>query len=215
VLRRIRSLSNAAVMSMESHTPEGERNAIRSAQRHAHRLRSRRRRTAPRASAWIHREAERLVPVRLRRGPEAELSARPLDARGHGESDKPHDPAAYALALRVGDVVAVLDSLAIEKAHYWGYSMGGWIGFGMAKYAPERLHSLVIGGAHPYERKLPPSSRLDGAEPDASRASLCGRLGIDMATIPAAFRQDSSRMTSVRWPLLCKIGRPSKTCCPQ
>ena len=28
--------------------------------------------------------------------------------------------------------------------------MGGLIGFGLAKYAPERVESLVIGGAHPY-----------------------------------------------------------------
>jgi pimeloyl-ACP methyl ester carboxylesterase len=31
------------------------------------------------------------------------------DARGHGQSDKPHDPTAYDLALRTSDVVAVLD----------------------------------------------------------------------------------------------------------
>ena len=73
-----------------------------------------------------------------------------IDARGHGASDKPHDPAAYALPLRVADVLAVLDSLTIRQAHYVGYSMGGWIGFGLAKYAPERLCSLILGGAHPY-----------------------------------------------------------------
>ena len=83
-----------------------------------------------------------------------------VDARGHGASDKPHDSAAYALPLRVGDVLAVLDALHLDKADYWGYSMGGWIGFGMAKYAAQRVHSLVIGGAHPYEQRLPASSRL-------------------------------------------------------
>ena len=73
-----------------------------------------------------------------------------LDSRGHGESDKPHDVAAYALPNRVGDVVAILDALGIGQAHFFGYSMGGWIGFGMVRYAPERVRSLVIGGAHPY-----------------------------------------------------------------
>ena len=62
-----------------------------------------------------------------------------LDARGHGASDKPHDPAAYDLRLRVGDVTAVLDDLEIRRADYFGYSMGGWIGFGLAKHAPVRL----------------------------------------------------------------------------
>ena len=75
-----------------------------------------------------------------------------IDARGHGASDKPHDQAAYTLERRVADVTAVLDTLKIEKAHFWGYSMGGWIGFGMAKHAPNRLDKLVIGGQHPFAR---------------------------------------------------------------
>jgi pimeloyl-ACP methyl ester carboxylesterase len=73
-----------------------------------------------------------------------------IDARGPGASAKPHDPAAYALPLRVADVLAVLDILAICQVHYFGYSMGGWIGFGLAKYAPERMRTLILGGAHPY-----------------------------------------------------------------
>jgi len=79
-----------------------------------------------------------------------------IDARGHGASDKPHDPDAYALNRRVADVVAVLDALKIAKALFWGYSMGGWIGFGTAKYAQERFRALVIGGQHPYARSMEP-----------------------------------------------------------
>jgi pimeloyl-ACP methyl ester carboxylesterase len=109
-----------------------------------------------------------------------------LDARGHGESDKPHDPAAYRLPLKVGDVVAVLDALEVRAAHFWGYSMGGWIGWGMAKYAPEQVQGLVIGGAHPYERGVPASSRLDGSDPQAFVEALMRRLGVDFATLPAA-----------------------------
>jgi hypothetical protein len=36
-----------------------------------------------------------------------------LDARGHGQNDKPHDAAAHALTDRVGDVVAVLDTIGV------------------------------------------------------------------------------------------------------
>lgn len=72
-----------------------------------------------------------------------------IDARGHGQSDKPHDPAAYILKQQVGDIVAVLDKLGVDKAHYFGYSMGGTIGWAVAKYAPERLLSLIIGGEAP------------------------------------------------------------------
>jgi pimeloyl-ACP methyl ester carboxylesterase len=73
-----------------------------------------------------------------------------MDARGHGASDKPHDSTAYDLELRASDVTSVLDDLKVERANFFGYSMGGWIGFGLAKYAPIRFHSLILGGAHPY-----------------------------------------------------------------
>ena len=78
-----------------------------------------------------------------------------IDARGHGASDKPHAPEAYKAALMAGDVVAVLDELNIHKAHYCGYSMGGGIGWGIARYAPERFRSLIIGGMSPYHN-MPP-----------------------------------------------------------
>jgi len=70
-----------------------------------------------------------------------------MDSRGCGESDKPHDREAYRLAPRVADVVAVLDDLGIGRAHFHGYSMGGYIGWGIAKYVPERFLSLIIGGS--------------------------------------------------------------------
>jgi pimeloyl-ACP methyl ester carboxylesterase len=75
-----------------------------------------------------------------------------VDARGHGGSDRPRDEAAYALEQRVGDVLAVLDAVGVERADFWGYSMGGFIGFGMALRAPDRLARLVIGGSHPFAR---------------------------------------------------------------
>ncbi len=74
-----------------------------------------------------------------------------IDARGHGQSDRPHIPSAYANKLMVGDVIAVLDSLNVTRTHFWGYSMGGKIGYGLAKHYPNRLFSLIIGGSTPYE----------------------------------------------------------------
>ena len=72
-----------------------------------------------------------------------------IDGRGHGASSRPHDPDAYKLALRAADVAAVLDDLGLDKAHYLGYSMGGSIGWGLAKYHPERFYSLILGGSSP------------------------------------------------------------------
>ena len=48
------------------------------------------------------------------------------------------------------DVVAVLDSIGIGKAHYFGYSMGAMIGFRVATRYPERFHSFILGGMSPY-----------------------------------------------------------------
>ena len=81
-----------------------------------------------------------------------------IDARGHGQSDKPHDPPSYAPEMFASDVAAVLDALGMKTATYWGYSLGGRIGFAFARYALDRLASLVIGGrsasnASPYTAK--------------------------------------------------------------
>ncbi len=74
-----------------------------------------------------------------------------IDARGHGQSDKPHAPESYALDNRAADVLAVLNQEGLERVHYCGYSMGGWIGFGLVLNSPERLVSLAVGGVHRLE----------------------------------------------------------------
>ena len=48
-----------------------------------------------------------------------------IDLRGHGKSDKPHDSSLYSMKHLTSDVIAVMDDLKIEKAHFMGYSMGG------------------------------------------------------------------------------------------
>ena len=73
-----------------------------------------------------------------------------IDARGHGASDKPHDPHTYRLEEFADDVVAVLDELGIAKAHYWGYSMGAAIGFEIIRRAASRFCSFILGGHTPY-----------------------------------------------------------------
>jgi len=89
---------------------------------------------------------------RLRRRAQGRLRTDPHRRTGHGRSDKPHDPAAYALDKRTADVTAVLDDAGIARAIYWGYSMGGHIGYAIAQYAPDRFDALILGGMHPYAR---------------------------------------------------------------
>jgi pimeloyl-ACP methyl ester carboxylesterase len=69
-----------------------------------------------------------------------------LDCRGHGSSDKPHDPAAYALEIMAADVRRLLDHLKIEIANYLGYSMGARTGVQAMLDYPKRLRRVVLGG---------------------------------------------------------------------
>ena len=69
-----------------------------------------------------------------------------LDCRGHGQSGKPHDPAAYAGETMGDDVIRLLDHLGIKRALIMGYSMGGRIVTGLLMLHPERLRAAVLGG---------------------------------------------------------------------
>ena len=69
-----------------------------------------------------------------------------VDQRGHGKSDKPHDPASYGERMAL-DVVDLLDHLRLQQAHVVGYSMGGFITMKLIALAPDRLMSAVVGGA--------------------------------------------------------------------
>lgn len=72
-----------------------------------------------------------------------------IDMRGHGQSDKPLDPQAYAPEIQVKDVTMVLDALDVDRAHYFGYSLGAALGWALADSAPERFLSFVLGGDGP------------------------------------------------------------------
>ena len=75
-----------------------------------------------------------------------------LDARGRGKSDKLYSPEEHSMEHMVDDVTAVLDDVSLEKAHFWGYSMGGRVGLAAGVYAPDRFSSFIIGGAGLSER---------------------------------------------------------------
>src|SRR5262245_45998141 len=77
-----------------------------------------------------------------------------VDARGHGASDKPHDRASYVWPISISDILAVVDDLGIERAAFWGYSMGGAIVLGLAQHAPNTVSALIVGGATAYPRSL-------------------------------------------------------------
>lgn len=146
-----------------------------------------------------------------------------LDARGHGASDKPHDPSAYRMPCFVGDVLALLDALRLEAVDYWGYSMGGWIAYGLAQFAPERLRSVVIGGAHAFadlqQVSLPVFADIDADKFVELMENVIGEkitrewrqamLANDLAAIAAAIQERPSLeavLATMRMPCLIYAG---------
>lgn len=89
-----------------------------------------------------------------------------IDPLGHGDSTKPHDPQSYRPEKLAADVVAVLDAAGIEQAHLMGYSRGAWIALVTAALHPDRVRSVIAGGAHPYEEDMTPfrSAVADGLD---------------------------------------------------
>ncbi|HEY3800800.1 MAG TPA: alpha/beta hydrolase [Caulobacteraceae bacterium] len=70
-----------------------------------------------------------------------------IDARGHGRSEKPHDPAKYTGDSMARDVIEVLDHLGVRQAHFHGYSMGGGIVAHLMARHPDRFISASFGGS--------------------------------------------------------------------
>jgi 3-oxoadipate enol-lactonase len=67
-----------------------------------------------------------------------------FDHRGHGESDKPADPAAYSFARLVDDTVAVADATGLDRFRLLGHSMGGMVARKIVLHEPARVDALIM-----------------------------------------------------------------------
>lgn len=68
-----------------------------------------------------------------------------IDARGHGQSDKPHHPSFYGEARMARDLAALLTELEVASFDLFGYSMGAVVSLLLA-VDDTRVRRLVIGG---------------------------------------------------------------------
>jgi len=68
------------------------------------------------------------------------------NARGYPPSDVPAKPERYSQDRARDDILAVLDALAIAKAHIVGVSMGSYAAMHFGLAYPDRALSLVLGG---------------------------------------------------------------------
>jgi pimeloyl-ACP methyl ester carboxylesterase len=93
-----------------------------------------------------------------------------LDARGHGNSEKPHDTSFYGGDLMARDLIAFVRSLGLESYDLVGYSMGGGIAARVAASDPA-VRRVVISGV--------------------GEGIVGGKVAFDPRSLAAAFRADS------------------------
>lgn len=158
---------------------------------------------------------------------EAGRSVVMIDARGHGLSEKPHDPAFYRDGAMVRDVGALVERLDTDRFDFVGYSMGAFVGVGVALESTIRrkLRRLVLGGAGSGQSSLRTRERaaliaegLEAENPSAVRdatarafrsfadATKADRLALAAIERSGAGAPDMSRLRGINVPTLVVNG---------
>jgi pimeloyl-ACP methyl ester carboxylesterase len=130
-----------------------------------------------------------------------------FDNRGHGRSEKLHDPSRYGAPAMAEDARRLLDHLGIGRADVMGYSMGARIAVFLALAHPERVRSLILGGAGinlvrgmvgtgPIARALEAPS-IDEVTNDTARSfrAFAEQTGSDLKALAACIRGPREKIT--------------------
>jgi pimeloyl-ACP methyl ester carboxylesterase len=89
-----------------------------------------------------------------------------MDCRGAGDSEHPTD--GYSIAQYADDVIAVADSLGLDRFTYVGHSMGGGIGYQLGVTYGDRLNKLVLVAPIPAAGIKAPASVHEAAREQRS-----------------------------------------------
>jgi len=142
-----------------------------------------------------------------------------IDVRGHGKSDKPHDPKKYGAEMG-RDVLRLMDSLKIPRAHIIGYSMGAGITAKLLADHPDRFVTATVGGGAGQRAGTAPGASKKGGASGMLAALDRGEMTPDIASrnndpaaLAAAWRSlpeqawDEEKMKHVEVPVLAAVGR--------
>ncbi len=132
------------------------------------------------------------------------------DHRGHGRSPVPPGP--YTIDDLGSDVIAMLDTLGVGRAHVAGVSLGGMVGLWLAAQAPERVAGLVA---------MCTSAHLEPHSVWAERARLVEEQGTGAVAdtlmgrwFTPRFREERPQVVAdVRRSLLATSARGYAACC--
>ncbi len=146
-----------------------------------------------------------------------------FDLPGHGESDKPHDPAVYTTEALIAHVLGIADALAVRAPVLMGYSMGARLALAAAAAQPDRFDRLILGGVGALlltslTTGNPMAEAMEAADPDTianplvrSFRRFADEQGADRQALAACARAHRDRMTesilrSLRLPTLVVAG---------
>jgi 3-oxoadipate enol-lactonase len=119
------------------------------------------------AAVWDNQVPEFLTRFRLLR----------YELPGHGGT--PAAPGSYTIGGLAAGVLALLDSLGVERAAYCGISLGGMIGMWLAAHQPDRIEALGLVCTSAY---LPPADSWQ------TRAAQVRTAGMASITTPVLGR---------------------------
>ena len=145
------------------------------------------------------------------------------DARGHGQSGKPHRPEDYAQPHMPEDARALLDQLGIKKAHVMGYSMGARMTAFLTLRHPARVRSAIfgglginmvrgLGGTQEIANGLEAAAAAEVTDPVARTfRAFAEQTGGDLKALAACMRSARAELTaemvgSIRCPVLVVAG---------
>ncbi|XP_057423369.1 uncharacterized protein LOC130717233 [Lotus japonicus] len=86
------------------------------------------------------------------------------DLRGYGDTEAPSSVTSYTCFHLVGDIIALIDSLGVDKVYLVGHDWGAVLGWYVCLFRPDRIKAYVCLGVtfRPFLARNPNVKTLDG-----------------------------------------------------
>jgi 3-oxoadipate enol-lactonase len=124
------------------------------------------------------------------------------DQRGHGATEAP--AGRYTFELLIADALALMDALAIRKAHFGGLSMGGATALGLAQKHPDRLDRVIVCDS-------PCQSTPTSSQQWEERIVVAQQQGVEALVEPTLARWFPPEVMKANPPHLDKVRRMIRT----
>ena len=124
------------------------------------------------------------------------------DTRGHGASEAPPGP--YAWADLIADAIAVMDGVQVRKASFMGLSLGGMTALGLARDHADRFDRIVCCDA----RADSPPAYVKSWD---DRIALIDRAGVEAVVAPSLERWLAASFRAKNADIVAATGKMIRT----